>query len=252
MAASSSIECAVSLEGWDMLKRRDVMALGASAAVAALARVPGASADTAPARLETRLFNFRDDVSLEKTQEVVASIRAAAESSGAGGFLIGQNFIPTPFPARFEWIYMIQFDDIAAADRSFRQFSHLTANLSSYWRNGVQCDLNVALPIRFADAPGVGVRHTVMFDFKPDASAEAQARNVAAIRGMGQLPMVRHYLVEENPAYVPGSAQMQWQVIGDFANADDYKAYSQAPIHLAIREDFTAHTSRVAFLDVKL
>jgi hypothetical protein len=33
---------------------------------------------------------------------------------------------------------------------------------------------------------------------------------------------------------------------------DDYKAYSASPVHLAIREDFTAHTSRVAFLDVQL
>jgi hypothetical protein len=235
-----------------MLKRRDVMALGVSAAVAALTRIPGACAQPALARLQTRLFNFRDDVSLDKTQEVVAAIRAAAKSSGAGGFLIGQNFIPTPFPARFEWIYMIQFDDFAADDKSFRQFKRLMDNLSSYCRNDVQCDLNVALPGKFADALGVGVRHTVMFDFKPDASAEAQARNVAAIRGMGKLPMVRHYLVEENPAYMPGSAQMQWQVTGDFANVADYKAYSQAPVHLAIREDFTAHTSRVAFLDVKL
>jgi hypothetical protein len=45
---------------------------------------------------------------------------------------------------------------------------------------------------------------------------------------------------------------MQWQVIGDFASVADYHAYSQAPVHLAIRDDFKAHTSRVAFLDVKL
>jgi hypothetical protein len=235
-----------------MLKRRDVMALGVSAAAAAVARIPDASAEPALARLETRLFNFKDNVSPGKTDEVIASIRAAAKLAGSDGFLIGQNFVPTPFPTRFEWVYMIQFAGFAPDDKSHRQFRYLTDNLSSCCRNDVQCELNVALPKRFADATGVGVRHTVMFDFKPDASAVAQARNVEAIRGMGQLPMVLHYLVEENPAYVPGSTQMQWQVIGDFANVDDYKAYSQAPVHLAIREDFTAHTSRVAFLDVKL
>jgi hypothetical protein len=45
---------------------------------------------------------------------------------------------------------------------------------------------------------------------------------------------------------------MDWQVIGDFASMADYRAYSDAPVHLAIRDDFRAHTSRVAFLDVAL
>jgi hypothetical protein len=89
-----------------------------------------------------------------------------------------------------------------------------------------------------------------MFDFKADASPEARARNVAAIRGMGKLPMVQHYVVERTLAAKPGPTAMEWQVIGDFASLDDYKAYSSAPVHLAIRDDFTAHTSRVAFLDV--
>jgi len=93
---------------------------------------------------------------------------------------------------------------------------------------------------------------TSMFSFKPDASPEARERNVAAIRQMGHLPMVRHYLVQPSAAADPGPTQMQWQVIGDFASVADYHAYSQAPVHLAIRDDFKAHTSRVAFLDVKL
>jgi hypothetical protein len=45
---------------------------------------------------------------------------------------------------------------------------------------------------------------------------------------------------------------MEWQVVGDFASLADYEAYSRAPVHLAIRDDFNAHTSRVAFLDVAL
>jgi hypothetical protein len=69
---------------------------------------------------------------------------------------------------------------------------------------------------------------------------------------MGKLPMVQHYLVERTTAPVAGPIQMEWQVVGDFASMADYEAYSSAPIHLAIREDFTANTSRVAFLDVAL
>jgi hypothetical protein len=67
---------------------------------------------------------------------------------------------------------------------------------------------------------------------------------------MGKLPMVRSYIVA--PAATSGSdlGLMQWQVIGDFASVADYHAYSEAPVHLAIRDDFTAHTARVAFLDV--
>jgi hypothetical protein len=98
----------------------------------------------------------------------------------------------------------------------------------------------------------VKVRHTVMFDFKPEASAKDQARNVDAIRNMGKLPMVKSYRVEQSASYPSGPTQMQWQVIGDFASVDDYWAYAKASVHLAIRDDFKAHTARVAFLDVEL
>jgi hypothetical protein len=90
-----------------------------------------------------------------------------------------------------------------------------------------------------------------MFAFKPDASAEARERNVAAIRRMGTLPMVQNYLVERASPSAAGPDQMEWQVIGDFASLADYRAYSEAPVHRAIRDDFTAHTARVAFLDVQ-
>ena len=49
-----------------------------------------------------------------------------------------------------------------------------------------------------------------------------------------------------------GLDQMDWQVIGDFASMADYRAYADAPAHLDIRDDFRAHTSRVAFLDTEL
>ena len=226
-------------------------------AIAALAPIVGAGAvDAAPAsaRLETKLFNFRDDVSSGKTVEIVAMMKDFARSAGVDGFMIGRNFIPDPFPARFEWIYMVQFDPVAttASSASYRRFADLRAGLSSHCRNEVDCDWFAPIPPRFADAAEVKVRHTVMFNFRPDATPEDQARNVDAIRGMGHLPMVGAYHVERNTAYPSGPTAMKWQVIGDFASVEDYRAYSRAPVHLAIRDDFQAHTSRVAFLDVAL
>jgi hypothetical protein len=237
-----------------MPDRRDVLALGAS--VALLASSGRAIAQSGPgvSRLMTRLFNFKDDVAADVADAAIASLKASAGSFGAGGFLAGRNFIPNPFPTRFEWICMIQFDaaDGSPGDRDYERFRQSRDGLAPLLRNQVECDLSCPLPSMYADAVGVGVRHTVMFDFKPDATAEARARNVDAIRAMGKLPMVRRYLVQPGAGPMSDPAQMQWQVVGDFATVADYRAYSEAPMHLAIREDFTAHTSRVAFLDVKL
>jgi hypothetical protein len=244
----------ISRKAADMPHRRDILVGGASAALALLAGVTGALAEPVSPRLETRLFNFKDDVSPEAAAEIVAKMKAFAASPGVGGFMIGRNFIPDPFPARFEWLYMIQFDAPGGgADPAvLRRFEALRGELSSLCRNEVQCDLTGPTPPRFADAAGVKVRHTVMFDFKPEASAEDQARNVEAIRTMGRLPMVKSYRVERSANSPSSPTQMQWQVIGDFASVQDFRAYSKAPVHLAIREDFTAHTARVAFLDVEL
>ncbi len=211
-------------------------------------------AEPAGVRLETRLFNVKDEVSPEKTAEVIAAMKDVARSSEVGGFLVGRNFIPDPFPTRFEWLYMIQFDSMAGGVRSSaeQRFDALRTELSAICRNQVTCDLSGPTSPRFADASGVKVRHTVMFDFKPDATTEDQARNVDAIRTMGKLPMVQAYRVERSASYPSDPSQMQWQVIGDFASVEDYRAYSNAPVHLAIRDDFKAHTSRVAFLDVEL
>jgi len=234
-----------------MPARRDVLALGGAAALAAVTLPRDASASAADQMLptlQTRLFNFKDDASPEAVAETISRLSAFKMLSGVEGFLVGRNLIPTPFPTRFEWIYMVQFDGAAARGA----FQRAASSLSSQCRNEVECDLGAPLPAKFADAPGVGVRHTVMFDFKANASSEAQERNVAAIRGMGKLPMVQHYVVEKTAAYGADPTQMQWQVIGDFATVADYHAYSDAPVHLAIRDDFTAHTSRVAFLDVAL
>lgn len=239
-----------------MPDRREVLALGGAATFAALGLPRAAAvAQSQPplSTLQTRLFNFRDDVSGEAVAEIITRLKTFKALPGVDGFLIGRNLIPTPFPTRFEWIYMIQFGEPAergsAAEDAFRRAAD---SLSSQCRNEVECDLSARLPARFADAPGVGVRHTVMFDFRPDASPEARERNVAAIRGMGKLPMVLRYVVQRTSAYGHDPKQMEWQVIGDFATVDDYHAYSNAPVHLAIRDDFTAHTSRVAFLDVRL
>jgi hypothetical protein len=163
--------------------------------------------------------------------------------------MIGKNLSPTPFKTRFEWIYMIQTD--ALNPRAGRRFQELQAELGSFCRNEAVSALGGRLPAGFAAAPGVSVRHTVMFNFKPDATAEARDRNVAAIAEMGKLPMVQHYVVQRALSGT-GPNGMEWQVIGDFASLADYQAYAEAPVHTAIRQDFTANTSRVAFLDVEV
>jgi hypothetical protein len=200
------------------------------------------------------MFNFRPSVSQAAADAMLGRLRELAGHPAIGGFMVGKNLSPELFPTRFEWIYMIQFDEdhVGTTDPVYRRFMGLRDELSSLCRNQVECDLNGAFPLRFADAPGVKIRHTVMFDFKADASQEARERNVSAIRRMGGLPMVQHYVVDRATVPATDPTQMEWQVIGDFASLEDYQAYSDAPVHRAIREDFTAHISRVAFLDVKV
>ena len=224
-----------------MPNRRELVALGASAALVAAAK-PAFAAETA--RIETRLFNFKDGLSASDTAEIVEAFKRDAK---AAGLVVGRNIVPVQFPGRFEWIYMARFAEPAPP-----AFEQARDELASHCRDEVHCAIDAALPPGFAELSGVKVRHTVMFDFKPDATPEARARNVDAIRGMGKLPMVRNYIVA--PAATAGSdpGLMQWQVIGDFASVADYHAYSEAPVHLAIRDDFTAHTARVAFLDVEV
>jgi hypothetical protein len=238
-----------------MNNRRELLALGAGLTAWWAARGGEASAQgptTAPARLETRLFNFNDSVSAAEAQEIVGTFTKAAKDAATGGLLVGRNLNDVAFATRFEWIYMIQFDPAASgADNVVLQrFDAARQVLATHCRNQAACTLDCDLPARFAAAPGVKVRHTVMFSFKPDASAEDRTRNVDAIRNMGRLPMVRSYLVQPASPKVSGPDQMQWQVIGDFDSLADYQAYASAPVHLQIGPDFKAHTSRVAFLDV--
>jgi hypothetical protein len=238
-----------------MNSRRDILALGAGAAAWSAARGGDALAQgvtSAPARLETRLFNLNDTISADAAAEIVETFRRAAKEAATGGLVVGRNLNDVPFATRFEWIYMIQFAPTAAgADgAAFQRFEAARSLLATHCRTKADCTLECDLPPRFAAAPGVKVRHTVMFSFKPDASAEDRARNVGAIRNMGRLPMVRSYLVQPASPNVSGPDQMQWQVIGDFDSLADYQAYATAPVHLQIAPDFKAHTSRVAFLDV--
>jgi hypothetical protein len=233
-----------------MIGRRQVMAGAAAVALVPMRRALGLTAQTvAPGFLETRLFNFHDEADPAAIAEIVARMRALAGTAGVDSVLIGRNFVPDPFPARFEWISMIQFKP--AATDAWAPCQALCTDLARMCRNEVASNLRREFAPGFGGAPGVGVRHTVMFDFRPDASPADQARNVDAIREMGKLPMVQAYQVEPNAFYPGDPTQMQWQVIGDFASVADYRAYAAAPVHLAIRDDFKAHTSRVAFLDVK-
>lgn len=205
------------------------------------------------ARLQTRLFNFRDDVLPEQADAMIAAFKDHVRAAGVASLLVGRNFIPTPFPTRFEWIFMVEAIDFDRLSQTaaFDRFRAAVAQLTGMCRNQVQCDLDCRLPPDFAQATGVGVRHTVMFSFKPGTPAAVRAGIVDDIRQMGTLPMVRHYLVEPSLPGVGGADELEWQVIGDFADVAAYKAYSAAPVHLAIRANFTANTARVAFLDMQ-
>jgi hypothetical protein len=238
-----------------MTTRRDILAVGAGATAWWTTRGGDALAQggaTSPARLETRLFNLNDSLSPDAAAEIVGKFKEVAKEAAMGGVLVGRNLNAVPFATRFEWIYMIQFAPPGAGSENpaLQRFEAARDLLATHCRNAAACTLDCDLPPRFAAAPNVKVRHTVMFSFKADATAEDRARNVVAIRNMGRLPMVRSYLVQ--PAYpnVSGPDQMQWQVIGDFDSLADYQAYASAPVHLQISADFKAHTSRVAFLDV--
>jgi len=234
-----------------VISRRQIVAGAAAVALLPTERTFGLTGQTrAPGFLETRLFNFRDDAEPAAIARIVARMRALTGTPGVDSGLIGRNFVPDPFPARFEWISMIQFDPATTDQRA--PYQAICADLALICRNQVVSHLQREFVSGFGAAPGVGVRHTVMFDFRPDASPADQARNVDAIREMGKLPMVQAYQVEPNASYPGDPTQMQWQVIGDFASVADYRAYAAAPVHLAILDDFKAHTSRVAFLDVKL
>jgi hypothetical protein len=238
-----------------MNTRRDILALGAGATAWWAARGGDALAQgaaTAPARLETRLFNLNDSVGPDAAAEIVGTFKEVAKATATGGALVGRNLNDVPFATRFEWIYMVQFDPAVAGPDSaaVKRFDSARDLLATHCRNAAACTLDCDLPPSFAAAPGVKVRHTVMFSFKPEATAEDRARNVDAIRNMGRLPMVRSYLVQPAAPNLSGPDQMQWQVIGDFDSLADYQAYSSAPVHLQIGPDFKAHTSRVAFLDV--
>ncbi len=234
------------------------MAMGISAGISALAGGAGRSAAQAPrpalATMATLLFNFNDDAPPEKTAELIDAMRALKTDSGVDGGLAGRNLNSVPFATRFEWIWMVQFNALidGRGNRAYRNFKRIRGDLASCCRDYVEADLKRPLPARFADAAGVKVRHTVMFDFKPEASAAARARNVSAIRRMGQLPMVQNYMVERTAPLSRAPAEMEWQVIGDFGSLEDFKAYAESPLHLRIGDDFKAHTARVAFLDVAL
>jgi hypothetical protein len=231
-----------------MPNRRDfIVSAGLAAFASKLSAAQGLST-VKPARLETLLFNLSDDLAGNRAADLIDGFKGQLASAGVEGFLFGRNMITAQWPTRFEWIGMFQTKDNPSDPR----LQKIRGDLISQCRNFVQCDLACRLPAGFMRASSVKVRHTVMFNFKPDAPTDARDRIVAAIRQMGRLPMVQSYLVEPAATAEPDPNQMQWQVVGDFASVADYRAYSDAPVHLAIREDFTAHTSRVAFLDVEL
>jgi len=239
------------------LDRRDLLARGLLLSAAALTTGLAASAalaEPASARLETRLFNLRPDLAPNEAAAAVARFKAQAMAAAPSAFLIGANEDKTPFPTRHEWLYMVQWPDSPqlTSNPRFQQFQRDQDALAAVCVDQATCEVVAPLPARFADAAGVGVRHVVMFSFKPEATPDDQSRIVEAIRAMGRNSMAKSYVVQPHAPTQISPDHMQWEVIGDFADMADFRAYALAPAHLALRDDFTAHVSRVAFLDVAL
>ncbi len=230
----------------------------AAASVAAAAwpcgRSWAAEVPTKPAFVETRLFNLRDNVSPGRAEEAVHNLRSRVAEAGFKAATVGRNFVPTPFATRFEWVTIVQWPDFAGLTPplTHRLVQDAMDELKSLGRNYVRSDLPGALPPAFSKATSGNVRHTVMFTFNADASPDVRSRIISDIREMGRLPMVQAYLVEPCSPYLAGSDQMEWQVLGDYRSKEDYKSYSDAPNHLAIRDVFVKNTSKVAFLDTIL
>jgi hypothetical protein len=232
-------------------------ALTTAAAMAVLSpkgRVWASEASTNSAHVDTRLFNLKDGVSPAQAEASVAKLKRRAAAAGFESPVIGRNFVPTPFPTRFEWVSIVQWPRFAGGTPP-EAYGHVRAamdELASLCRNHVRCDLVGALPAPFARATTGNVRHTVMFTFKADAPGDIRDKIVSDIREMGKLPMVQAYLVEPGSSIGPDPDEMEWQVVGDYKNVEAYRAYSDAPNHLAIRDMFVKNTSRVAFLDAIL
>ena len=239
------------------MDRRALLAKGLLVSAATLAGVTDAWAlpvEPTVARLETRLFNLKPDLAPDDAAAVIARFKEEAKAAAPAGFLIGQNEDKTPFPTRFEWIYMVQWpnDPTPESSGGLQSFKSAQDALAEASVDQAIGEVVGPLPARFADAFGIGVRHVVMFSFKPQATSDDRARIVEAIRAMGRNSKAKRYLVEPHAPAPTGPDQMDWEVIGDFASMADFTAYALAPAHLAMRDDFTAHVSRVAFLDVAL
>jgi hypothetical protein len=205
-------------------------------------------------RLQTRLLNFKPELSAADISVAIAQFKARAAGLGLSGLLLGRNLNATPFPARFEWLCMTQAPssplELNAPAKA--PMDQAWSDLMALTRNHVRCDIISPLSDRYVAAETVKVRHVVMFTFKPEATAQARARNVAAIRKMGEMPMVQAYRVDQAAPTGDDPDEMEWQVIGDFASLADFRAYADAPMHRAIREDFNANSARVAFIDIAL
>lgn len=227
--------------------------LASATALLPLARGWAAPAPERAAHVETRMFNLRTGISSEQANAAVLTLKRRAAEARCQVLTIGRNILPVQFPGRFEWVCLLQRPDFASQSAlSARQrLQQALDELASLSANHVQCDVPGALPAEFSGATPGNVRHVVMFSFKPAASAAVREKIVADIRDMGKLPMVQAYWVAPCSAAI-GPDEMQWLIVGDYRDADDYKSYADAPNHVAIRDVFVANTSTVAFLETML
>lgn len=89
-----------------------------------------------------------------------------------------------------------------------------------------------------------GVRHVVMFLFKPGTTRSDQASIKQALAELPrEIPLIRRFEVGEDLHLAEGNAGLV--VIVDFDNVADYLAYSADPRHqYFVREVLTSHLDR--------
>ncbi len=79
-------------------------------------------------------------------------------------------------------------------------------------------------------------RHSVMFQFKPEVSAERRDEIVAQIAKLAELPMVRNYQFGADAGLAEGN--FDFALVADFDDIASYQAYASDPVHVAVLTDY--------------
>jgi hypothetical protein len=94
-------------------------------------------------------------------------------------------------------------------------------------------------------------RHIVMFNFKDEVDEASRDDAIAKLRTLGQLPMVRDFMVEKNVLEKTPTRPFAWLILADFADQAARDAYEKDPLHVdVIKTQFVAKAANWAVLDV--